>query len=164
MDRCFRPKRLRKRCWKMSAHPFRWATVPCQWWKKGKCGEMKMFEVPNWKKNMSPPKTGHRNGNKKIKNPLNSLPKLKTLSVEGCYTANFYPPILRGEVCVSVWIMKGQTLSPLRRSSHGKSWRCGYGPRRLRHGGGQGWRYQGCEGKGRMTKDTKVRLDDVGSW
>ena len=59
---------------------------------------------------------------------------------------NMSPQKLATEVCVSVWIMKVGNPSLLRRSSHGKSWRCGYGPRRLRHGGGQGWRYQGCKG------------------
>ena len=72
------------------------------------------------------------------------FPSFPKLCVEGW---NVTYQVLWGEVCFSVWIMKVRNLSHPRRSSHGKSWRCGYGPRRLCHGGGQGWRYQGSKGR-----------------
>lgn len=145
-DSWFRPKMLRKRSWKMSfPHPFRWATVPMA----SAGGEMKRFF---WSSKLEKKKMPifHKMATEtaEIKNnkipPQIAFPSFPKLCVEGW---NVTYQVLWGEVCFSVWIMKVRNLSHPRRSSHGKSWRCGYGPRRLCHGGGQGWRYQGSRGR-----------------
>lgn len=150
MDIWFRPKRLRKRSWKMSfPHPFRWATVPWLY----SDGEMRrFFEVPNSKKRKCQFFTKWPQKRQKSKPTRDSFSKLAFPSFPKlmCWGLLYRKMSLTksfGVRCVFPHGSRRSKTSHLRRSSHGKSWRCGYGPRRLCHGGGQGWRYQGSKGR-----------------